>query len=214
MRAAFAQSRELVDTRDGAAAGSDLDHLGHRDPHRQAAALDEPLGPRDLERPRGARLAVLDEAHLRGRSPHVERQRMGASTRSGDTGGEDRATARSRLDQPDGELERGRERRHAAAGGHQVERAVAALFPEAPIEVLQVSLHQRLDAGVGHRRGETVELADLGRHLARETDRKSGVPTLDDVPDRLLVRGIGVTRTGLAVRAVPSDKWCGKAARG
>ena len=186
-----AQSRQLVDARDGAAAGSDLDHLGHRDPHRQAAALDEPLGPRDLECTRGARLAVLDEAHLRGRSSHVERQRMGASTRSGDPGGEDRAAARPRLDQPDGEREGGRERRHAAAGGHEVERAVEATFPETAGEILQVSLHQRLDAGVGHRRGEPVELANLGRHLAGEADRECGMPARDDVADGLLVRRIG-----------------------
>ena len=40
---------QLVDARDGAAAGADLHHLDHRDAQRQAGALHEAVGARDLE---------------------------------------------------------------------------------------------------------------------------------------------------------------------
>ena len=184
------QPGQLVHARDGAAPGPDLDHLQHRDPHRQTAALDEPFGPSDLERPRGARLAVLDETHLRRRPSHVERQHVGAPARARDSGGEDRAPARSRLDQPYRERQSGVQRRHAAAGGHQQQRAVEPVAFEAEREVLEVACHQRLDVGVGHRRAQPVELPDLRGHLARETHRNPGRPALDGVAHGPLVDGV------------------------
>ena len=66
-----------VDMRDRAAAGADLHHLDHRDAQRQAGALPEASDARDLEGARGLRLAVIDQADLRRRAAHVERQHVG-----------------------------------------------------------------------------------------------------------------------------------------
>ena len=65
---------QRIHLRDRAAAGADLDHLDHRDAHRQAAALQESRGAVDLEHARGMRLVVVDQADLGGGAAHVEGQ--------------------------------------------------------------------------------------------------------------------------------------------
>ena len=65
---------QLVDARDRAAAGPDLDHLDDRDAQWQAAALFEAVDARDLESAAGLRLKIVDQADLRGRAAHIVRQ--------------------------------------------------------------------------------------------------------------------------------------------
>ena len=67
--------RSASTPRDRAAAGADLDHVDHRDAHRDAAALGETIGSRDLEMARLLRGVVVDQRDLRGGAAHVERQR-------------------------------------------------------------------------------------------------------------------------------------------
>jgi len=84
------QETDLVDVRDGAAAGADLDQLDGRDAHRQAAALDEPFLARGLEAVRGERLAPVDERELGGGAAHVEREEVTAAVLAAEEGRGDR----------------------------------------------------------------------------------------------------------------------------
>ncbi len=108
--------------RDRAAAGADLHHLDHRNPQRQSGAFAEPPDPRDLERARGLRLAIVDQADLRGGAAHVERQHVGDAALPRDGGGEDRAAGGPAFHQADREAARGLDRGQAAARQHQEHR--------------------------------------------------------------------------------------------
>src|SRR5262249_58664809 len=94
-------SLQIVHVGDGAPAGADLHHLDHRDAQRQTTALEEAVLARNLEGARMLRLAVVDEANLRRRAPHVERQNLVEAALPGQTGGEDGAAGRPRLHQAD-----------------------------------------------------------------------------------------------------------------
>jgi hypothetical protein len=75
-----------VDTRDGAAAHADLDHVDGRRLDRQPGPLDEALRPRDLELVGHERPAVLDQAELGGRPAHVERHQVPMAGLGAETG--------------------------------------------------------------------------------------------------------------------------------
>ena len=83
-----------VDAGQRAAARADLDHLDHRDAHRQAGALHEAVAAVDLEAARGHRLAVVDDADLGRRAAHVEAQDAVDAEALGDPGRQDHAAGR------------------------------------------------------------------------------------------------------------------------
>jgi hypothetical protein len=68
---------DLVDGRDRAAAGADLDHVDHRRLDRQAGALGEAVHARGLQHRRDLGAAVLDQAGLGGGAAHVEGDHIG-----------------------------------------------------------------------------------------------------------------------------------------
>ena len=71
---AYLEKAYFVRARNTATAGANLNEIDSRNANRQAAALDEPLLARGLERMRDERLAIVDQAHFRCRAAHVERQ--------------------------------------------------------------------------------------------------------------------------------------------
>ena len=58
---------QRVDARDRAAPRADLDHFDDRDAQRQPAAFEKTVHPRHLERARGLRPRLIDQADFRGR---------------------------------------------------------------------------------------------------------------------------------------------------
>ena len=115
---------QRIERGDRAAAGADLDHLDHRDAHRQAAALQEAGGAVDLESARGVRLAVVDQADLGRGAAHVEGERRASRrARAAIPRREDRAAGRAGFDQPDRKAPRRLDGGEPAARGHQVDRA-------------------------------------------------------------------------------------------
>ena len=86
-----------IEPGDRAAAGADLDHLDHRDAHRQARALEEAGGAVDLEQPRGVRLVVVDQADLGRGATHVvaESPRLAGAGRN--LRSKNRAAGRARI---------------------------------------------------------------------------------------------------------------------
>ncbi len=67
---------KAVHTGNAAAARPDLDQLNATDLDRQPRTLLEPLQASDLEFTRNGRAALFDQAGLRGRPAHVERQQV------------------------------------------------------------------------------------------------------------------------------------------
>ena len=63
-----------IDAGDRATTGADLDHLDHRDAHRQAAALHEARRAIDLEGTGLEGATIVDQADLGGGAAHVERE--------------------------------------------------------------------------------------------------------------------------------------------
>ena len=88
-----------------AAAGADLDHLDDRDANGNPAALEEAVGPADLERPRCPRALVFDQADLRRGAAHVERQDLRQVAGRGDLGRQDGTAAGARFHQADREVD-------------------------------------------------------------------------------------------------------------
>src|SRR5262249_49570748 len=66
----------IVDLRDAAATGADLDHVDDRDAHRKPAAALELVHSRDLELVLLVQSAVADDRTLRRRAAHVEREQV------------------------------------------------------------------------------------------------------------------------------------------
>ena len=152
--------------RDGAAAGTDLHHLDHGNPQWQTGAFAEAPDACDLERARGLRLAIVDQADLRGGAAHVERQHVGDAAFARDGGGEDCATGGTAFHQADRETTGGFDRGQAAARQHQEHRCRYLEATQPVRKIAQIARHQRLHVGVGDRGGEAFPLAHLGRHFA------------------------------------------------
>ena len=166
------QPADPVHGGDRAAAGADLHHFDDRNPHRQAAALAEPIAAIHFEGTRLLGRAVVDQADLRRGAAHVQRHHPRQTEMFGEARREDGAAGRARFHQPDRKLPRRLQGREAAAGRHHQKRAIDAERREPLLHVRQIARHQRLHVGVGARRGEALELADLRADVARQRDRQ------------------------------------------
>ncbi len=155
---------ELGARRDAAAAGADLDHVDRLDLQREAAALAEALVARDFELVRNLWLAVRDQAQLRRRAAHVERQHALLTGSARVVGRGHRAGRRAGFDQSHRCARRARARHHAAARGHPQQLTLDAALAELTVEVVHVLHHHRPRVGVGHRGGGAVVFAHLGAH--------------------------------------------------
>ena len=182
----------LVHARDGPAARADLYHLYHRDAQRNSAAPDEPRGTRNFEVSRSQGLGAVEEAELCGGAAHVEGDHRIEPELLRDAPGEERTTARAGLHETNRETGRGLEGGHSAPGGHHEERALEVVVLERASERGQIALHQRLDVRVHDGGAEAVELPDLRTHLARQRHRQVRAPRRDQLPQALLVHGIGI----------------------
>ena len=85
---------------------------------------------------------------------------------------EDGAAGRARFHQPNRKLPRRLQGREAAAGRHHQKRTIDAERRQPLLHVRQIARHQRLHVGIGARRGEALELADLRADVARQRDRQ------------------------------------------
>ena len=98
---------ELVDPRDRAAAGADLDHLDDRYTQGQPTALLEAIDAGDLEGAAGLRLEAVDQANFGGGAPHIVGQHRLQPALPSDMASEDGTAGRPRLDEPHREPDRG-----------------------------------------------------------------------------------------------------------
>ena len=114
---------ERVDAGDRAAAGADLHHVDHRDAHRQAAALDEAIGARDLEMPAALQRSGHRSALIFAVVPPMSKATARAMPFSAATSErQDGAARRAALHQAHREAPRGLDRGDAAGGHHQQQR--------------------------------------------------------------------------------------------
>ena len=122
---ADAQQAARVDPRDRAAARADLDEVDDRRPHRVARERQPAdAGSRvaaDVVVLRHRRAAALDQADLRGRAAHVEREDVRTAERLAEIRRGDHAGGRARLDHEHRLRRRGRRAEDAAARLHDEE---------------------------------------------------------------------------------------------
>ena len=156
---------EAVHMRDRPAAGADLHHLDHRNPQRQPRTFAEPADARHLERPRRLRLEIVDQADLRRRAAHIERQHIVQPAFARNLGGENRPARRPAFHQPDRETARGFNRRQPATGQHQKHRRLQPDRRQFLRQPPQIARHQRLHIRIGHRGGKPLPLAHFRRHV-------------------------------------------------
>ena len=92
---------ERVEAGDRAAAGADLDQFDDGDAHRQAGALHEAIGARDLELARTLQLEIVQQGELGGCAAHVEGDGTAGIVLGGHGARLDGAAGRAGFDQPD-----------------------------------------------------------------------------------------------------------------
>ena len=181
-----------VDPGDAAPAGPNLDHVDRRHRHRKAARARESPRTRHLELVCDRHRTVADEAGLRRRSPHVERQDLRKRERLRDLAPHDGPRHRPRLDEPQREVGRGLCRAEAAVGEHHPQRRGISGARESGVEVAEVVADERLHVGVDHRGAGALVLLDLRQHLGGGGDRDLG-GELSHEPRRLpFVLGVDV----------------------
>ena len=129
-------SPETVEVGNGAAPGTDLDHLDHRNAKRQPAALGEAVLAIHLEGARRLGLPAVDETDFGGSASHVEGEDLVDTLLRRETAREDRTPRRSRFHQPDRVPDCGLDGGEAAPGSHHQERSVDAGVLDAPTQVL------------------------------------------------------------------------------
>ena len=172
------RARRRLHPRDGAAARADGLDGQHGQPHRVVAELL-------LRRRLGH--AVGDQAHVGRRAAHVEGERAADPERARGVRGGGHAGRGARH----GHRERtrlGRLDRHHAAPRVQEVQGAARGQPRA--QVVEVRGGERHDRRIEHRGARALVLAELRVDLAR--DREVAEVRREQLPERLLVRGIGV----------------------
>ena len=189
---ADAQKPDLVDRRDRAAAGADLDHVDHRRLDRQARALLEAVHARRFHLGRDGGMSVLDQAGLGRGAAHVERNHIPLAGKLAEEGRGEAAARRARFEETDREGARGLGRNEAAGRMHQPQRAAEAALPQLALEAAHIEVHQRLHEGIGAGGDEALILAELGHHLARQRHGDLGIERADRLARRPLMRRVAV----------------------
>ena len=138
------------------------------------------------------RRAVLDQTHLRRGPAHVERDDPIEPGEACEKRGRHGASRRTRFDQADRKFPRLLHGRDAAARQHDVEPARKADGAELCFQPVEIAAHQRLHIRVGAGRAGALELADFGRDLRRERQRKVRIDAANDAGGAPLVRGIAI----------------------
>ena len=183
---------QAVETRDASAPRPDLDQLHGGDIDRHSAARGKPPLATGFELVGDQRRIVLDDAELRGGSPHVEGQHIRHARALGEIGGRDRAGGRAGLEQLDREAARLADVRETAVRQHHQQRRADAERFELGLQAGEVAIRQGSHIGIGGRGGRPLEFADLRRDLARDRDVKPGEMLLQQVARASLVRRVGI----------------------
>ncbi len=175
---------------DGAAAGTDGDHVDHRDLRRVDAHAA--LGG---ER----RLAADHHADVGGGAAAVAGEHLVEAGHLGDQRGTQGAGGRAREHGGDRLVHDLVGRQHAAVGLHHVERhpprictAVTGVRREPVLDVVDVAREPGLHGGVDEGGHRAFVLAVLAQHLAGDRDHRVGVLLGEDRAHPLLVVGVGV----------------------
>jgi hypothetical protein len=177
----------LVETGDAAAAGADLEDIGHRDLDRQAGVV-----PPDQGGAGGQRLALIDDAGFRRRAAHVEgdcvldRQRLAQRLGADDAGG------RARFEHPQAFALRLGGVVETAGRLHDHEGAPERVVLEITLDAADITLHARPDISVGDDGRAALELAVLFRQLVGGGDERLGQSAGDDLLDPQFVVGVAV----------------------
>jgi hypothetical protein len=186
------QSGRRLDPRDRSAARADLDHVDDRHFQRQSGALDEAAHAPGLEIELVMRRTVLHQAHLGGGPAHVERDHAVEPGEARQERGRHGAGRRAGLDHADRKVLGLLHRRDAAARQHHIEPARESDVRQPHLEPVEIAPHQRLHIGVGAGRAGALELADLGRDLARQGQRQVRVRAAHNPGGTPFMRGIPV----------------------
>ena len=138
----------------------------------QAAAFLEAIAAIDLEQAGDQRLAVLDQAGLRGGAAHVERHQPVDAEHVAIVAGGERAGGRAALDHAHGIAARRLRADHAAGAEHD-QRGVGEAFARQPLaQAPQIGLGDRHRVGVDGGRRCARKLADLRRDVRGQRDEQ------------------------------------------
>ena len=136
--------------------------------------------------------AVLDDAQLRGRSPHVERQQVVDAHQAPEIGGRFDPRRRSRLDDlhrhPFRRLDGGR----AAVRKHDEQPVPVAALREPVREPLEITFRHRLDVGIEHGGRSAFVLLGLRVHLVRHRDGYARQLLAEDLRRAPLVDAVAI----------------------
>ncbi len=200
---AHLQQADRIQVCDRAATRANLDELDGRDADRQAGALGEPLLARRLEMIGDQRFAAVDDGELRRRAAHVEGQHVAAGILRAEPGGGECAGCRPGFEKLHRYALRLAQIGEAAVGDHHQQRRRDAPPGQLRRDRIEIGAGQRLDIGVGDRGGGTLELADLGCHVAGGADAQLREPLRDQGRRPPLVR-----RFGIGVEEHDRDRLC------
>jgi hypothetical protein len=103
----------------------------------------------------------VNEADLRGRAAHVERQNLVLGALGRDRGGEYGSSCRSGFHEADRQAARRSQAHQAAARSHELDGLAATLRDEGCLEAPEIAGHQRLYIGVRHGGRGALVLAHL-----------------------------------------------------
>ncbi len=183
---------QTVHARDRSAAGTDLHHVDHRNPHRNPTSPCKPIRSGNLEMPRLLRGEIVDQRDLRRCAAHVEAQGTLVAAQGRDTARQDHAAGRPALHQPHGIALSGLDGADAAGGHHQQQRADDTDRGEAVAHAAQIAGHQRQNISVGNGRGGPFVFADLPADFAGEGNRQLRHGGREDLARAFLVRRVDV----------------------
>ena len=138
------------------------------------------------------RLAVVDQADLRGRAAHVERHDLIEAALAREPSRQDGAAGRPGLDQPDGKTAPGRERREASARRHEQQRTGKATRLQGLVKPAEIAVHHRLHVGIGDCGRPALVLANLRRHLARQREGEPGQQAGENIASAPLVCAVAI----------------------
>ena len=124
------EATQRIQSRNRAAAGADFDKFDDGNAHRQAGALNEAIGTRDLELARPLQLQVVEQGELGGRAAHVEGNGLAGIVLRGDCARQDSAAGGTGFDQPHGIAPCGLDGGDAARRHHEQQRSGDALALE------------------------------------------------------------------------------------
>ena len=182
----------LVDPRERAAPGADLDHVDDRQLGRQPAAALVLVDPADLEVVLLEGREPPDEGPLGGGAAHVEREKVREPEAAPVAGGHEGAGRRAGLQGPDREAPRRLRDDRSPGRGHDVQPAREPERREPALEPLDVAVEHRLGVGVHRRGGPALVLAHVREDVGGAGDVQAGELAADEGFRGLLVRGVGV----------------------